>query len=310
MTLERARTDQRAIGARELTRTKHSRNAWLRTASGSDEAQWQRTILAVRVAAMEVFLGSDDPSTGPEGVAWYYAAGDELDGVCVALGGGAIPTDPIALCPPVEERLLVWRNAFECLMEWVLQHTQRATARVEQERRGRSEIGVYQSERQCAYKIFNRTRTCHRAGDIEVEVVDVTGRLRTVGLCWQHYRMEEPHIEERRRLWSPLPQPKLSEDSSLEAVIAALAHPKTVLRAVRMLRRFGPRAGDAASAVLPFLSSTDHDLRLSAAITLGRLGNPSARYPLFQLIDDADQRVRSAARDSLELLGISFLHLI
>jgi HEAT repeat protein len=53
------------------------------------------------------------------------------------------------------------------------------------------------------------------------------------------------------------------------------------------------------------LGDTDHEVRLAAAETLGRLGDRRASSALMSALSDTDCHVRAAAERSLEALGTS-----
>jgi HEAT repeat protein len=52
-----------------------------------------------------------------------------------------------------------------------------------------------------------------------------------------------------------------------------------------------------------FLDSADSDVRIAAAVALGRLGDRRAVEPLFRACMDEDMRVKQAALEALSRLG-------
>src|SRR5262245_35247779 len=95
--------------------------------------------------------------------------------------------------------------------------------------------------------------------------------------------------------WAGDPPAKLSPEQAekLKAVLKDLdsKDPKVQHAAMLDLEEFGPHAAPAVPALVKALQHVNNDLRLQAAITLGKIGK-EAVTPVARLLDsdDADTR--------------------
>jgi hypothetical protein len=143
------------IAEQELAQAKHARH-WWRPKPGHSfaEAVCERAILDVRVAAMQVFLGSDCPDIGPrtrlrdiDNSRWCAAAQHELDSVCHALEGGPLPSYPQPLSSQAVDTLLFWRVALKYFVEWVSFSTKHDLAAAAEERCLAEELSLAEERR-------------------------------------------------------------------------------------------------------------------------------------------------------------------
>lgn len=100
----------------------------------------------------------------------------------------------------------------------------------------------------------------------------------------------------------PLSQVQAGKRSVAELVAELKKSDKEKLAALEQLEALGVKAADAAPAVVDLLPGKNEDVRLAAAMALGKIGRPAVG-PLVKSLESADAEVRFYAVWSLAFMG-------
>jgi len=93
---------------------------------------------------------------------------------------------------------------------------------------------------------------------------------------------------------------KMERDKDVEGLIEALRHEGVRLEAVMALARMGK---PAVEPLIQSLKNEDRSARFSAAVALGKIGDPRAIEPLIRALRDEAWNVRIAVATALGEIG-------